>query len=265
MSTPNVPLRLAFDIQVPGTPEQVWAAIATAAGQSAWFLPTDSDERSGGRQVVHMGAEDAPADITAWEPPRRLVYEEDLTALLGKPDAAITPLTTELLVEARSGGSCVVRVVSSAFGSGADWEHEFFDAMESTWMPFFDQLRVYLAHFPGQRVTSFTLDRSVPGARGEIQDAARRILGVDAVGDRFTVGATAGVVERLDPVLLVRLEVPVPGMVRVWSDGSSGDGSTEVIAYLFPTGDDGSLVEEVRGAWSVFVDDLMRHSTEVHQ
>src|SRR4029077_10678621 len=117
MSTPNVPLRLAFDIEVPGTPEQVWAAIATAAGQSAWFLPTDSDERAGGRQVVHMGAEDAPADITAWEPPRRLAYEEDLTALLGKPGAAITPVTTEPLVEARSGGSCVVRVVSSAFGS----------------------------------------------------------------------------------------------------------------------------------------------------
>ena len=46
MTTPkNVPLRLAFSVEVPGTPEQVWAAIATADGISSWFLPTDVEER----------------------------------------------------------------------------------------------------------------------------------------------------------------------------------------------------------------------------
>ena len=36
-ATPNVPYRLEFSVEVPGTPEQVWQAVATSAGMSAWF------------------------------------------------------------------------------------------------------------------------------------------------------------------------------------------------------------------------------------
>ena len=75
MRTPDVPLRLEFEIEVAGTPEQVWDALATAAGISAWFLPTESEERLGGRLVTHMGPEDAPADIVGWDPPHRFVYD----------------------------------------------------------------------------------------------------------------------------------------------------------------------------------------------
>lgn len=46
-TTPNVPYRLEFSVEVPGTPEQVWQAIATAKGMSAWFLPTEMEERKG--------------------------------------------------------------------------------------------------------------------------------------------------------------------------------------------------------------------------
>src|SRR3712207_8552908 len=46
--------------------------------------------------------------------------------------------------------SCVVRVTSSGFGTGAAWESEFWDDMGTQWKPFFDNLRLYLAHFPGQ-------------------------------------------------------------------------------------------------------------------
>ena len=31
---------------------------------------------------------------------------------------------------------------------GAEWEREFFDHMMSSWAPFFDNLRLYLTHFP---------------------------------------------------------------------------------------------------------------------
>ena len=47
-TTPNVPYRLEFSVEVPGTPEQVWQAIATAKGMSAWFTPTEMEEREGG-------------------------------------------------------------------------------------------------------------------------------------------------------------------------------------------------------------------------
>ena len=54
-TTPNVPLRLELTFEMPGTPEQVWDAIATANGISAWFLPTDLEEREGGAVAFHMG------------------------------------------------------------------------------------------------------------------------------------------------------------------------------------------------------------------
>ena len=56
-TTPNVPYRLEFSVEVPGTPEQVWQAIATAKGMSAWFLPTEMEEREGGSLHFTMGPE----------------------------------------------------------------------------------------------------------------------------------------------------------------------------------------------------------------
>jgi uncharacterized protein YndB with AHSA1/START domain len=254
MTTPDIPLRLEFEIEVPGTPEQVWHALATATGISAWFLPTDSDERVGGRLVTHMGpGADMPADITGWDPPRRFAYEEDIASLSGHDEASVTPLATEFLVEARSGGTCVVRVVSSAFGVGADWEREFVDDMASGWLPFFEQLRVYLSHFPGQRATTFTVERLVPGEHAEIQAAVRTQLGAPVVGDTVQLDGTTAVVEQLEPILLVRLEEPVPGMLRVWTGGPSG--ATEVIGYLFPPDgtDESALVDEQRATWTSFL------------
>ena len=43
--------------------------------------------------------------------------------------SSVTPIATEFLIESASGGSCVIRVVTSAYGSGADWENEFFAEM----------------------------------------------------------------------------------------------------------------------------------------
>jgi DNA-binding transcriptional ArsR family regulator len=56
-TSPNVPHRLEFSVEVPGTPEQVWQAIATAKGMSAWFLPTEMEEREGGSLHFTMGPE----------------------------------------------------------------------------------------------------------------------------------------------------------------------------------------------------------------
>ena len=175
-TTPNVPYRLEFSVEVPGTPEQVWQAIATAKGMSAWFLPTEIEEREGGSLHISMGPEmGSDGHVTGWDPPRRLVYEEDWAALMGKDPDALSLLTSEFLVEAQSGGTCVVRVTSSGFGTGADWESEFWDDMGANWMPFFDNLRLYLSHFPGQEATQLEVTASHPGdAAGALVDLARR-------------------------------------------------------------------------------------------
>ena len=35
------------EVEVPGTPEEVWQAIATGPGISSWFVPAEFEERDG--------------------------------------------------------------------------------------------------------------------------------------------------------------------------------------------------------------------------
>ena len=58
--------------------------------------------------------------------------------------SSVTPIATEFLIESASGGSCVLRVVSSAYGTGADWENEFFAEMVAGWGELLDNLATYL-------------------------------------------------------------------------------------------------------------------------
>src|SRR3977135_2869589 len=109
------------EVEVPGTPEQVWQAIASGPGVSSWFVPTEFEEVDGKPVAVvsHFGpGMDSTATVTAWEPPHRFAAE---SAGMG-PNAP--PLATEWIVEARSGGDCVVRVVHSLFASTDDWDNQ---------------------------------------------------------------------------------------------------------------------------------------------
>ena len=74
----SVPVRsVEVEIGVPGTPEEVWQAIATGNGWSAWFAPTEIEEREGGaiKQSMGPGMESA-AVVTAWQPPHSFAIEE---------------------------------------------------------------------------------------------------------------------------------------------------------------------------------------------
>jgi uncharacterized protein YndB with AHSA1/START domain len=100
---------------VPGTPEEVWAAIATGPGISPWFCPSEIEERVGGSLCCHIGpGMDADGTVTAWDPPRRFAADSPGPA----PDAP--PIATEWIVEPRAGGTCLVRVVHSLFASTDD-------------------------------------------------------------------------------------------------------------------------------------------------
>ncbi|HRA51499.1 SRPBCC domain-containing protein [Actinotalea sp.] len=235
-TTPDVPYRLEFSVEVPGTPEQVWHAVATATGMSAWFLPTEMEEREGGALHFTMGPEmGSDGHVTAWEPPRRIVYEEDWAALMGKDPDALSPMTSEFVVEARSGGTCVVRVTTSGFGRGEAWEQEFWDDMGPQWMPFFDNLRLYLTHFPGQEVTQLEVSACHPVGADVLWSALHDALGLGDEGERVEVRGATGVVERVgERTTLIRLVAPVPGMLSVYAYGEVGGAATAgVRAYLF--------------------------------
>ncbi len=259
MTNPPVEHRFEHEVTVPGPPEQVWDAIATANGIGGWMMPTELEPRVGGAVVFHMGPN--PEDtsrgrVTAYEPTRRLVYEEDWATLVGQSGADVTPLATEFLVEALDGGTCVVRVVTSAFGTGADWEHEFFDEMEHGWGPVLDTLRLYLTHFPGQQVSCLWAATTLAGTPEAAIDAVRDALGVAGVGDQVRVRDHEGRLERSIPRhVLVLLDRPVPGYLSFYSFGEAGESMIHVKGHVFGDGAP-AYVEREQPRWQAWIDGL---------
>ena len=145
--------RMERTYEVTATPEQVWDAIATADGIAAWMVPTRLDPQVGGEVSFDLGGFVSTGVVTDYTPNQRFAYEEPWPVEDHMPTAqhdlsALSPIATEFLIEAASGGSCVIRVVSSAYGSGADWENEFFAQMVEGWLELLDNLAKYLG---GQR------------------------------------------------------------------------------------------------------------------
>lgn len=257
-TTPNVPYRLEFSVEVPGTPEQVWEAVATAKGMSAWFLPTEMEEREGGALHFSMGPEmGSDGEVTEWDPPRRIVYQEDWAALMGQDPDALSPLTSEFHVEAQSGGTCVVRVTSSGFGTGADWESEFWDDMGASWLPYFDNLRLYLSHFPGQEASQLEASASHAGDAEAVWAALREALDVGAEGTTVQVRGVTAMVERVNErQVLLRVTRPVPGMLTAYAHGAGEGKSTAGIrAYLFSP-DAADYVRREEAGWQAWLDGL---------
>ncbi len=261
-TTPTVPYRLEFSVEVPGTPEQVWHAIATAPGMSAWFLPTELEEREGGAVHFSMGPDMGPdmgsdGHVTAWEPPRRLVCQEDWAALMGRDPDLLSPLTSEFVVEATSGGTCVVRVTSSGFGTGAAWDAEWWNDMGASWIPQFDKLRLYLAHFAGQSATTMEAAATHPVAAEALWPALREAVAPGDEGAPVEVRGVTGVVERIgDRDALVRLTAPMPGLLQA-AVHAMGDAETMafVSAYLFSP-DAAAYVEREQPAWQEWLSGL---------
>src|SRR5688500_12819876 len=145
-----------------------------------------------------------------------------------KDPYVLSTLASEFRVVAKSGGSCVVRVTSSGFGTGAAWESEFWDTMGPNWMPFFDNLRLYLSHFPGQEATQLEVAASHPGDAKALWSTMHKALGLGDEGATVEVRGATGTVERIhERQTLVRLTAPVPGMLNVFAF-DEGDGKATV-------------------------------------
>jgi uncharacterized protein YndB with AHSA1/START domain len=227
--------RRRVEIAVPGSPDEVWDAIATGEGTAAWAFAADID---GSAVTIHREpfGPDASATVTAWEPPHRFAYEEPIG-----PD--LPPLATEFLVEARDHGSCVVRVVTGFAQADEEWEDLLDGAAEGWWMSLL-VLRAYLTHFKGRPVTnvSATFNTGRPVAdRGAVAQRLLGGLGVAglAAGDAFRTpdGAPplAGTVEYAsDGYVLLRAQEPVPALFAISAFPMAAPAvSVNVLGHLF--------------------------------
>ena len=237
---------IALEVEVPGTPEEVWQAIATGPGISGWFFPAEVEERLGGSIVWHMEpGVDAPGTVTAWEPPRRLGIEEPPG---WRPGAAA--LATEWTIEPRAGGTCVVRLVHSLFADTGDWDDEL-EGIEANWPGFFGILQLYLKHFRGQRAASIRVTGSASGTGRDAWTALLDALGIAdaAAGRPWRTPADAapplsGTVERLVegtlPHALLRIDDPLPGIATPIVYTMGDQVMTSLGIYLY--GDDAPAV-----------------------
>jgi uncharacterized protein YndB with AHSA1/START domain len=229
-----------LEFEVPGTPEQVWHAIATGPGISSWLFPTEVEERVGGAVAFHIapGMESAGV-VTAFEPPRRFAYEEP------EWNPPAPPLGTEFLIEARAGGTCVVRMVHSLFTSKEDWDDQF-DGFEAGWVSFFDVLRTYLRHFSGMPCSPIRLMNKTDAAtETDAWEQVQRALGLDGVmkGSRQQtsgpgVPRLAGLVERVGHrkhlyEVMLRLDEPAPGIALAGAYKWGGSVHAAVSLYLY--------------------------------
>ncbi|RSN02675.1 hypothetical protein DMB42_37010 [Nonomuraea sp. WAC 01424] len=132
---------------VEATPEQVWSAITTGPGIDSWFMGRNEVE-GGAVRTAFAGAELPESRVSADEPLKHFAH----SATPG-PDGRF--VAYEFLLEGRGQGSTLVRMVTSGFLPGDDWEHEY-EAMSAGTALFFATLTEYLTHFAGRGATPLT-------------------------------------------------------------------------------------------------------------
>jgi hypothetical protein len=168
--------KIAKEVLLEATPGQVWESIATEAGLAAWFQPAPIDPAS--------------ELVVAWEPGRHLAIRTPAAA-----DGSVHAF--EYLIEARDGGSTLLRFVHSGF-AGDDWAGEYQPVTSGGWDMYLYTLAQYHAHFAGRRAVYAEAEgpasSAVPGAWPVLAAAV-------------TAGRPAG------PGLPVRIELPGAGMI----------------------------------------------------
>jgi uncharacterized protein YndB with AHSA1/START domain len=248
------------EFEVPGTPEEVWQAIATGPGISSWFVPAEIEESDGKPVAMKLrfgpGVESRSA-LTVWDPPRTFAAQ-------GEGWGGSPPIATEWSVEARGGGLCIVRIVHSLFASTDDWDNQL-EGTQSGWAAFLRTLRIYLTHFRGQGSAIMQLMAPAAGTDAEAWDALTSALGATglSVGERWTapagVPALSGVVEyvtRSPFDALLRVDQPGPGVAALGAFSFPGGGQSMVAInfYLYGNQAAGTVARQTP-LWQAWLDE----------
>ncbi len=226
------------EVEVPGTPEEVWQAIATGPGISSWFVPTEFEMKDGKPIAVKLdfgpGMESRSA-ITTWDPPRKFGADSPGWAP-GSPNIA-----DEWSVEARAGGTCIVRIVHSLFAETDDWDNQL-TGTESGWPGFFRILKIYLTHYRGQRSAMMQWMAPAAGTEAEAWESLTTALGLNGLnaGQHWNspsgVPTVSGTVEHVTQkpfTALVRFDKPGPGTAALSACNFGGKSMVTFNFYLY--------------------------------
>jgi uncharacterized protein YndB with AHSA1/START domain len=226
------------EIEVPGTPEEVWQAIATGPGISSWFVPAEFEFRDGVPVALKLNfgpGMESRSEVTMWEPLKQWAAQSEGWAP-GMPSIA-----NEWTLETRDGGVCVVRIVHSMFASTDDWDDQL-EATETGWPAFLATLRIYLTHFRSQPSSVMKLMAPFPGSESDAWESLTSALGLTgmSVGQSWTTPADVptchGMVEyvRQSPYdALIRTDQPGPGIAALGAFNCGGPSMVAMSLYLY--------------------------------
>ncbi len=247
------------EVVVEGTPEQVWQAIATGPGVSSWFVPCELDGREGGEIVASFGpGMESTSTITAWNPPKSFSAEG------GEISPGAPVMATEWTVEARGGGTCLIRVVHSWFAESDEWDSQF-EGTELGWPAFFRDLKLYLAHFVGQPSATCQLMGFSAKAPADAFQSLQDKLGlrgkkigdpVEPIGDHGPQlsGEIKNEVDGEHPEMILLCQSPLPGIAHFFAM-PMGDMSCLSIRLFF-YGDRARETAEQQGLlWNQWVEE----------
>ncbi|MEM7164570.1 MAG: SRPBCC domain-containing protein [Planctomycetota bacterium] len=237
---------IQVEIEVPGTPEEVWKAIATGPGMECWFMPlgTNADEteqKVGG--AIYMGSGDEKQKVgeyTEWDPPRRFVAEGQSWG----PDAPA--LAHEWTVETKAGGTCIVRVVNSYFADSSDWDNQLGD-MDLGWARFFRILQRYMTDFSGQPCAAIHLMGPTGMPQSNVWETMTGAFGLDGAKEgapwkSAIAGASelSGTVHQVEagaaPSAILRVDGSVSGTASPLAFTIGGQTMFAVGIYLYGDG-----------------------------
>ena len=255
------PGRRAYQIQieVPGTPEEVWQAIATGPGISSWLMPAEIEERDGKPVALKLSfgpGVEPRSDVTTYDAPRLFATRAECW-LPGSP-----PIASEWHIEAQAGGTCVLRIVQSLFTDSDEWDQHL-EASEKGLAAFLTTLRLYLTHFRGQASTLMKWMVPAEGTEAEAWASFTATLGLAgaSVGQRWAspagVPELSGVVEYVsqEPYdILVRLDKPGPAIAAFGAVDMGGPCMVGLNVYLYGDQAAGTVARE-KPLWQAWFDE----------
>jgi hypothetical protein len=166
------------EVILPASPDEVWEAVATTAGNAAWLFPNEIDP--GG------------VDVTVWDPPHRFATRSEQGDWFN---------ALEFVIEGREGGTSVLRYAHSGIFVD-NWDTQY-DAVQQHTDLYLHTLGEYLEHFTG-RTATYVGDApgGIPGpAASAAPDGFVRLKRALGLGDALVEGDQVHLTPAgLDPV-----------------------------------------------------------------
>lgn len=192
------------EVVLPASPDQVFEAVSTVAGNAAWLFP----------------AEPGPDAATESDPPRRYFVRHEQGDWFN---------ALEFVIEGRQGGTSLLRYAHSGIFV-EDWENQY-DAAAAHTDFYLHTLGQYLEHFPGRAATyvgQVPMGIAGPPASTAPDGFARlqRALGLPAE-------PRAGEAVRLVPKGLASAEQPIDGVLDYVTVNFIGVRTTDALYRFF--------------------------------